>query len=548
MSRWIRTLVLFFIIGAPVVLPDHDTATATPLGVTCPGVTDNPLLNPTLGKGGFIRSDTGQNFCDWFYTSQSAIANYPPHAAYNDYFFFDISTHDTDGWGLNFGFGANHTNILVGGVSVPNTFNIPTDTAGSVSKYIQFDWGGDTFYFLLEKVAGTNSISAFTVMAGPTPTLGLSESELLDEQQSFFTPLIVNHQTYNMISGVSGNLDGLFNGNGQAFSVSQSGFMFQSAGYAQKKKALEAKHSNDGLTALVYQSTSDDVLSAEQHNSLNAAERDDTYEAEADQSLDEGAPLSPWNFWVKGSWTLYDSHESSSFDGHLIDVVGGVDYRLSDDLIVGVLGGYGAADFDTLLAGTAGSFESKGMHVGVYMGKRLAPNLMFDALVAYTASDYDNVSGTTIGAFDAGRITVAAHLKGNVDWAGVIVEPTIGLMYASEKQDAYTDNNTTVHAARTVTAGRLSVGPKFIFPKVTTDNGTSQFWFAAKGEYDFSNQDTSAASGLPDIGDVASGRVQAGIASASDSGVNLSLQGDVSGLGSREFIAYGGTFKLGITF
>lgn len=41
-----------------------------------------------------------------------------------------------------------------------------------------------------------------------------------------------------------------------------------------------------------------------------------------------------------------------------------------------------------------------------------------------------------------------------------------------------------------------------------------------------------------------SGRFQAGINATADNGIRLSLQGDVSGLGSGEFIAYGGTVKL----
>lgn len=258
--------------------------------------------------------------------------------------------------------------------------------------------------------------------------------------------------------------------------------------------------------------------------------------------------MSPWNFWVNGSWMFYEAHDSSACDGHLIDVVGGVDYRVSDDLIIGVLGGYGVADFDTVTAGVAGSFEAEGLHAGIYMGARLAPNLMLDALVTYTASDYDNRSGATTGSFDAHRVTMAAHLKGNIDWGAVMVEPTIGLMYASERQDAYTDSAATVHAARTVTAGRLSVGPKFALPQLATDTGTARFWFAAKGEYDFSNQNTSATSGLPDISDIASARVQAGFDATADSGVSFALQGDVSGLGSGEFIGYGVIGELTVPF
>ncbi len=423
---------------------------------------------------------------------------------------------------------------------------------------------------------GVNYTWKATISGSGIPVLSVSKIAAdgnAGDQQSFFVPLIMNHQSYNMISGVGDNLSSLFNGNGLAPLVSESGFSFQSAGatkwYAKRLKMAEAKKQPAALDILAnhsrtsqtrntatrgdipvnltaYQSTNDNA-SIKTVKKLDAVAKDDIYAADVSPT-DEQMIYSPWNVWVKGSWSIYEAHDSASFDGHMIDVVGGVDYRLSDDLIVGVLGGYGMADFDTMTAGTAGSFDSDGVHAGVYLGKRLAPNLLFDALLAYTSSDYDTHLGATTGSFGAHRITVAAHLKGNIDWGMVTIQPAIGLMYASERQDAYTDTAAVVHAAKTVTAGRLSIGPKFIFQPVTREFGTTQFWFAAKGEYDFSNQNTSATSSLPDISDVASARVQAGLSIVTDSGISLSLQGDVSGLGSGEFIGYGVSGKLSLPF
>ncbi|MCP4128333.1 MAG: autotransporter outer membrane beta-barrel domain-containing protein, partial [Gammaproteobacteria bacterium] len=318
----------------------------------------------------------------------------------------------------------------------------------------------------------------------------------------------MNHQTNNMASGVGSNLDSLFNGNMLPPLVSETGFAFQSAGankwYEKRRKKLaeankqpaaldilaepsrasrnrDLARTDTSANLMAYQSDQDSALNRttnETVEKLDSVAKDDIYAADITPA-DEIGLASPWNVWVKGSWSVYEAHDSASFDGHMVDVVGGVDYRLADDLIVGVLGGYGMADFDTLTAGTAGSFDADGFHAGVYLGKRLAPNLLLDALVAYTGSDYDNTSGTTTGSFNAHRVTIAAHLKGNIDWGMVTLQPTIGLMYASEKQDAYTDSAAVAHSARTVTAGRLSIGPKFIFQPITSEFGTTQFWFAA---------------------------------------------------------------------
>jgi len=80
------------------------------------------------------------------------------------------------------------------------------------------------------------------------------------------------------------------------------------------------------------------------------------------------------------------------------------------------------------------------------------------------------------------------------------------------------------------------MGPRCEVPiiRLTALGGT-----VVKGEYDFFYQSTTANSSLPDISDVASTRLQAGISTQTESGISISLQGDVSGLGSDEFIVYG---------
>jgi hypothetical protein len=83
---------------------------------------------------------------------------------------------------------------------------------------------------------------------------------------------------------------------------------------------------------------------------------------------------------------------------------------------------------------------------------------------------------------------------------------------------------------------------------MTSEFGTTQFWFAAKDEYDFSNQNSSATSSMTDISDVASAHLQAGFSTTTDSGISLLLQGDVSGLGSGEFVGYGATGKVSVPF
>ena len=254
-----------------------------------------------------------------------------------------------------------------------------------------------------------------------------------------------------------------------------------------------------------------------------------------------------WNAWIKGNWTYYDG-DGSSFDGNTIDVLAGFDYKVDDQVILGLLGGYGNADFDTVTGGTSGAFEADGYTVGPYIGVKLSNNVQIDALAAYTYSDYDNRVGLTSGDFVAHRVTVGAQLKGTWQSDGFFIEPSARIMYAEEQQDAYTDSAGTRQSSLTIRAGRASVGPKVGFVHRTDDGMKIKTWVAVKGEYDFSNQGDVPASGLPDLDDVFSGRVSAGIDTSSDGGVGVSLQGDVSGLGSDEYLAYGGTARINVPF
>lgn len=557
MLRWISALswnfVLLGLMSVAATALHYNPAHALESGMTCVAGTDTNREPKTLD-----RADSLYQRLDNYYGSCYSLNEFIGTDTKADQFFqiglilnsFDTTPNSIGVKNFRIDYHANDiSNVTVNGVAYNSSTNILFTSVTVLN--VQFESEGKILHFVVTVDPINHTLTGFTVQAGPAPVIaptGPTESELLAEQQSFFTTLIMNQQSGNLISGVGDNLDSLLNGNDLAPVVSENGFSYQSTGaskwYAKRLKMAHANKQPAAFDIFAYQSNKV-TASTKAVEKLNPVASEDIYAADA--SSEEELIYSPWNAWIKGSWSVFDG-KGSSFDGHMVDVVGGVDYRLSDDLIIGVLGGYGVADFDTLSAGTAGKFESDGVHAGVYLGKRLAPNLLLDALVAYTGSDYDNRSGTTTGSFSAQRVTVAAHLKGNVDWEMVTVQPTIGLVYASENQDSYTDSAAVVHASKTVTAGRLSIGPKFIFQPMTTDFGKTQFWFAAKGEYDFSNQNTSTTSSLPNISDFVSARVQGGFSATNESGVSLSLQGDLSGLGSGEYIGYGATAKLSLPF
>lgn len=361
---------------------------------------------------------------------------------------------------------------------------------------------------------------------GPAPAAGATSSEVLSALRRRLTAL--NQQNaLNALGGVFDHLDNIFDDGGNGPVVTASGFSASTRGTAN--------------------------WLANQHKQKLETELADlpSYEDGTKVSIMPVAALMPqqkpkWNAWIKGNYRFYDG-DGSSFDGHTIDVLAGLDYRVADNVVMGLVGGYGVTDFDTLTNGTSGAFEADGYTAGAYAGLKLGENAQLDTLAAYTYSDYENRAGTVSGDFTAHRVTFGARLTGIFESAGgFFFEPGARILYSEEYQESYTDSAGVSQPSLTIKAGRVSVGPKVGYVHRGNEGDTFRTWIATYGEYDFSNQGNTPTSGLPDIDDIISGRVSAGFTAAAANGVGISLEGDIGGIGSGEYMSYGGTARLNL--
>lgn len=344
-------------------------------------------------------------------------------------------------------------------------------------------------------------------------------------QQTTLTTPTINQSSNDMLRAVVGNLDAQFDGPEPV--ISTNGFAISSRNFNRLMNAR--KQMADGRLE-----KSVAAPSATFGSRLGLAE------TVADQG-----PSTPWNFWVKGTFTHYDNRDTD-FKGNNYSFIGGLDYRYRHDTIIGLFVGRGITDYATMNNGMEGSFEALGRTVGTYVGHMVTPSLKVDAVIAYTDTEYDNAMGAVSGSFSADRYTFAANIKGHQEWYGYRVEPTLGLMWATEDQSSFFDTAGNFHSSQTVEAGRLSLGSKIFLPQLAHARGLVQYWFGAHAEYDFSNQDDAANSAIPDIDDVTSARLQVGLKWTLDNGTRLDLQGDLSGLGSGDYLGYGGTVRMSV--
>ncbi len=413
---------------------------------------------------------------------------------------------------------------------------VRTDPTNSeVSIFIQFDFAGETFNFPVFKQGTTSTINGFQSQL-VNPPVDTTESDNLDSQQASLSVLVINSHLNVLGDVVFDKLSDVFKP-GSGTQISANGFSTSTSGVANWIDQKQQQKLQRQLADLPRDENGDQIY-------VTAV-------------ADFAAPqVRKWDAWIKGTWTVYEG-DNSSFDGHTINFLAGADYRANNSVVIGVLGGYGNSDFDTVLGGLDGGFEADGYTIGTYIGVKPNDHLQFDALAAYTYSDYANKSGATDGTFTAQRVTVGAQLKGIFESGGVFFEPSARILYANEQQDKYTDTAGFLHSSDTVTAGRASIGPKMGYVHRSDEGGLFRAWLAVKGEYEFSSDGNTPTAALPDFGNDYSGRVSLGIDAAHGEGFSISLQGDVSGLGTATFIrgidgadylAYGGSARIDVRF
>ena len=173
--------------------------------------------------------------------------------------------------------------------------------------------------------------------------------------------------------------------------------------------------------------------------------------------------------WVQGAWTGVDNGETGGeFDGTIINVVGGIDYKpkkLNGKAVFGIAVAWEDVDVDTDF--NVGTFEGSGVSIAPYAGVTLGKNLVADISLGYSFLDYDvsrTLGGTVTSDFDAYRIFGAINLGG--DWTvkkRIRISPKIGVLGFYEEQDAYTDSSGTNVGKTRVHLGRASGGAEVGF-------------------------------------------------------------------------------------
>lgn len=340
-------------------------------------------------------------------------------------------------------------------------------------------------------------------------------------------------------AGDGTNLDVASNGSALSAYVSLRGLEADTR--ARRARRLAMYNADDGALNAIESAVSDDAPGEAEtlsHGSLGAL----SYAAE-DGAMPTLAnePSNQVNSWARGSFT---HHEGRTFSGSTWNGIIGLDYRVTNSLLLGILGGYerGELSFHT----PNGAFDGSGFTVGAYVGLQLADTLVADAFLTHTWLTYDNLVGTVLGSIDAQRTMVSFNLTGRYAVTdNLVIEPNVRAFYAHERQDGYRLSDATLVPSNRIDAGQLSVGPTMRYRFTGTDDDQWSVFVSTHLEYDLSSENQTNTL-LHDLDDVLSARVGFGLDAAFSSGWSISLAGDIGGIGADGYSSYSGSGQLNI--
>jgi hypothetical protein len=243
-----------------------------------------------------------------------------------------------------------------------------------------------------------------------------------------------------------------------------------------------------------------------------------------------GQAPSEWRAWADVHGTGFERGTAGSdFHDNQINATAGLSRRLTPDFLVGMFAGYENFDYNTQALG--GRLKGDGWVAGGYFGWRVAPHLRWDAAVARSGLNYDGVAGTAAATFPGSRWLVSSGVTGTYDWRAFVLEPSARVYALWEREDAYTDSLGTAQAERSFAGGRVSAGTKVIYP-ISRSATIIAPYVGIYGDYYFTRDNVDTI-GLPPIPLISgwSARLAAGIATKFERGLQLTLGGELGGIG-----------------
>ncbi len=234
------------------------------------------------------------------------------------------------------------------------------------------------------------------------------------------------------------------------------------------------------------------------------------------------AAITNWNVWSDGKYSWLDDDTASNLDGSLINGVIGADYKVSDRLVLGIMGTYETSSLKGggILPPTQ---KTRGWGGGAYLGLTLTDNIVFSANVLGTSLNTNVNSGAA--KFDSERWQTSEALTGYYYSGTWRFSPSLTLAWSKEWQDASgLLNAQTIETA--VLSPAIQIGDTVSIGGVNT----VEPWVGAGLDWAFRNKVKDDVFGTIVDNPNTDLRLQTGLNFAFGANAQLALTAEISGL------------------
>lgn len=249
--------------------------------------------------------------------------------------------------------------------------------------------------------------------------------------------------------------------------------------------------------------------------------------------------------WLRGGYTHIDNTQSSLlFDGSAYVLVGALDYKPTDNMVIGIGLVYEASDITTSF--NNGGTESTGIGFTPFIGFNLNKTWSVDAAFGYNTLEYEtNRSGNTIrGSYDAERWYASGNLTGKYASGSWRIMPQVGILYLEEKADGYVESTGGAVDSFTTKLGRISAGGRLGYA------GESMMpYVRLMGEYDFEKNPSVPIGGgnFTNVSDFG-GQVGAGVEFYGSNTMSGSVETNYLSLGREDLDVWNVTARVRMQF
>ncbi len=178
-----------------------------------------------------------------------------------------------------------------------------------------------------------------------------------------------------------------------------------------------------------------------------------------DTGLSAGDEPAKIGLWGVGSYAnMQDFQTDTRYEGNLYMFVGGLDYKLTDQLLVGAAAGYETVALNTVF--NQGNMGTQGYTITPYAGYKITDTLTVDALGGITFVNYDTKRSEITGHYQAVRNMWNVNLNKYFLWDNWTFAATIGNMFVNEHSESFSESDGTSNGGRENYLSELRLGGK----------------------------------------------------------------------------------------